>query len=55
MSTPADDTTRSGESGSASPGPETSYLSRPGGRIGCDVALITGAPRRWLPDRLLSH
>ena len=38
MNTPANDTTRAGEPGSVPPVPETSYLSRPGGRIGYDVA-----------------
>lgn len=38
MSTPADDTTRPSEPRSVPSVPETSYLSRPGGRIGYDVA-----------------
>ena len=38
MNTPANDTTRPSEPGSAPSVPETSYLSRPGGRIGYDVA-----------------
>jgi pimeloyl-ACP methyl ester carboxylesterase len=38
MSTPADHTTRASHSSSAPPAQETSYLSRPEGRIGYDVA-----------------
>ena len=38
MSTPANDTTRAGEPGSVPSVLQTSYLSRPGGRIGYDAA-----------------